>query len=61
MPKCPVNAITKEGKNKEVCMKHLFPVTHEYVTTHYGFNGYGCGHCQTGVPCESKIPTEEDV
>ena len=22
----------------------------------YGFEGYGCGLCQTGVPCESGIP-----
>jgi len=26
-----------------------------------GFEGYGCGLCQTDVPCESKIPTPEDV
>jgi len=61
MEKCPVNAITEKGKNKDICMKHLFPVTSEYVSAHYGFNGYGCGHCQTGVPCESKIPTKKDV
>jgi hypothetical protein len=26
-----------------------------------GFAGYGCGLCQTGVPCESKVPGEHDV
>jgi len=31
---------------------------HEYVESHYGFKGYGCGFCQTGVPCESRIPEE---
>ena len=59
--KCPAGAITEAGKNKEVCLGHLFPTTSKYVSTHYGFDGYGCGHCQTGVPCESKIPGEEDV
>ncbi len=59
--RCPVNAISEKGKNKEVCFKHLFPVTKDYVTNTYGFEGYGCGLCQTGVPCESKIPTKKDV
>jgi hypothetical protein len=38
-----------------------FPVTEDYVKAHYGFDGYGCGSCQTKVPCESKIPTRQDV
>ena len=59
--RCPVGAITDVGKDKGACLKHLFPVTKDYVTTNYGFDGYGCGLCQTGVPCESKIPLEQDV
>jgi len=59
--KCPAGAITEKGKDKTVCLKHLFPTTSEYVKSHFGFDGYGCGHCQTGVPCESKIPTRQDV
>jgi len=31
------------------------------VRENYGFAGYGCGLCQTGVPCEAKIPAPEDV
>ncbi len=61
MPRCPVGAITEAGKNKEACYKHLFSVTKEHVTANYGFDGYGCGLCQTGVPCESKIPIKQDV
>ncbi|MFC1533498.1 epoxyqueuosine reductase [Thermodesulfobacteriota bacterium] len=61
IPKCPVGAITAAGKDKDICRKHLFPTTSDYVKSNYGFTGYGCGHCQTGVPCESKIPTKEDV
>lgn len=61
IPKCPAGAITEKGKDKNLCVGHLYPTTSEYVTSKFGFKGYGCGHCQTGVPCESKIPTEEDV
>jgi epoxyqueuosine reductase len=60
IPKCPVGAITEKGKNKQICRAHLFPVTSDYVKKTYGFDGYGCGHCQTGVPCESKIPLPKD-
>jgi len=61
MKRCPPKAITEKGKNKAVCFKHLFPNTMEYVKKTYHFDGYGCGLCQTGVPCESKIPTKKDV
>jgi epoxyqueuosine reductase QueG len=59
--RCPVGAITEAGKDKSTCRKHLFPVTKDYVTSEYGFDGYGCGLCQTKVPCESKIPGKKDV
>ena len=59
--RCPVGAITQAGKNKEICAKHLIPTTKDYVTANYSFDGYGCGLCQTKVPCESKIPLEQDV
>jgi len=61
MPRCPVGAITEEGHDKMKCVKHLFPVTSDYVKKNFGFKGYGCGFCQTGTPCESKIPSEQDV
>jgi len=59
--RCPVNAITEAGKDKQICLAHLFPVTADYVKSNYGFNGYGCGLCQTNVPCESKIPAKKDA
>ena len=59
--RCPAGAITEKGKDKELCYKHLKPKTREYITSNYGFNGYACGLCQTGVPCESKIPGEKNV
>jgi epoxyqueuosine reductase QueG len=54
--RCPAGAITEAGKDKAKCLAHLKPGTSDYVTKNFGFDGYGCGLCQTGVPCESKIP-----
>jgi len=54
--RCPAGALTEAGHDKLKCRSHVRPVTEEYVKAHYGFEGYGCGLCQTGVPCESKIP-----
>jgi epoxyqueuosine reductase QueG len=59
--RCPVGAISEAGKDKELCSKHILPVTKDYVISNYAFDGYGCGLCQTKVPCESKIPKEQDV
>jgi epoxyqueuosine reductase QueG len=56
MDRCPVGAISEAGKDKARCLNHLFPGTSRYVKETYGFDGYGCGLCQTGVPCESGIP-----
>ncbi len=58
--RCPVAAVSKQGHDKVRCGKHLGR-TRTFVQEHYGFEGYGCGLCQTGVPCESKIPTPQDV
>jgi len=54
---CPIGAITEEGHNKKLCSRYV-GMTREYVKKHYGFEGYGCGLCQTGVPCESGISEE---
>ena len=54
--RCPVGAITEEGHNKVKCWNHAGGTCAQYVKEKYGFEGYGCGLCQTGVPCESGIP-----
>jgi epoxyqueuosine reductase len=59
--RCPAKAITEIGHDKVRCRKYIRSVTANYVKSHYGFDGYGCGLCQTGVPCESKIPTKQDL
>ena len=53
--RCPAGAVTKSGHNKMACLKQC-NATEEYAGKHYGLKGYGCGFCQTGVPCESRIP-----
>jgi len=53
---CPVNAISLEnGKNHSICCKFL-DITAEKCKPRYG-----CGKCQIGVPCESKIPRVENA
>jgi epoxyqueuosine reductase QueG len=53
--RCPAHAISREGHDKEACRVHLLRAR-EHVTRTYGFEGYGCGLCQVGVPCEAGIP-----
>jgi len=53
--RCPVNAISKDGHDKERCYKKVADST-RYCNKHYHIFIYGCGLCATGVPCESGIP-----
>lgn len=53
--RCPIGAITEKGHDKLTCSKYV-GMTRKYVPRHLAFNGYGCGFCQTSVPCESGIP-----
>ncbi len=55
--RCPVRAITEAGHDKEKCVQHLAR-SREYVKATYKFEGYGCGLCQVGVPCEAGIPVK---
>jgi epoxyqueuosine reductase QueG len=51
--KCPVHAISeKEGKRHAPCSAFLDKMMEKYKPR------YGCGKCQTGVPCESGIPKQ---
>ncbi|HUT18848.1 MAG TPA: epoxyqueuosine reductase [Anaerolineae bacterium] len=59
--RCPVGAISRQGHDKVRCREHLGSATAPYVEENYGFAGYGCGLCQTGVPCEERIPTPADI
>lgn len=54
--RCPVGAISEEGHDKVRCRAHVNGVTTGYVKERFGLDNYGCGLCQTGVPCESRNP-----
>jgi epoxyqueuosine reductase len=48
--RCPPQAITENGKDKESCS--------QYLNKMFELNKprYGCGKCQTAVPCEYRNP-----
>jgi len=48
--RCPSNALTHEAKDKERCSNFLNKVLNRNKPR------YGCGKCQTAVPCEFKNP-----
>lgn len=50
MKRCPVRAIDESGKNNETCAKFL-----DHTAARFSPR-YGCGKCQTGVPCEASVP-----
>jgi epoxyqueuosine reductase QueG len=54
--RCPAGALSAMGHDKIKCSAYLDDKTAPYVGEYYGFKGYGCGLCQTGVPCTSGIP-----
>ncbi len=53
--RCPVEAIGENGHDKVRCLKHIRRIR-KYVQSNFGLKRGGCGLCQTGVPCESRIP-----
>lgn len=48
--RCPGNAIDQSGKNHQLCFDFLKSIREKYAPR------YGCGKCQTDVPCEERIP-----
>lgn len=48
--RCPPFSISEAGKDNVVCGDYLDRVLARYRPY------YGCGKCQTGVPCEDKLP-----
>ena len=58
--RCPTEAITKEGHDKGKCRIYIEDVTADYIKEHFGLDIYGCGLCQTRVPCESRIPARKE-
>ncbi|MFZ0611728.1 MAG: 4Fe-4S double cluster binding domain-containing protein [Desulfobacterales bacterium] len=56
IPRCPVNAISETGHDKQVCMRYTLQKMKKYSLDTYGFAVSACGICQTGVPCMAGIP-----
>jgi epoxyqueuosine reductase len=55
--RCPAGAIGPDGHDKERCRQYIRVNLAEWLTRP-GYQGeyLACGLCQTGVPCESRIP-----
>jgi len=57
--RCPVESIgaTTAARNKGACKDHYDGTIRTQRAEVFGWDGvYGCGLCQTGVPCEDRIP-----
>lgn len=48
--RCPPKAIADTGKDNEVCAAYLDSTAERFKPR------YGCGKCQTAVPCEEAVP-----
>ncbi len=48
--RCPPAAIDESGKRHQPCSDYLDAMKTRFQPR------YGCGKCQTGVPCEDRIP-----
>jgi epoxyqueuosine reductase len=55
--RCPAGAISAKGHDKLKCQAYLEDTIAKHAKEAYGLEAYGCGLCQTGVPCEFKVPT----
>ncbi len=53
--RCPAGAISTQGHDKRVCQAYSYGTLLPLRST-YGVDVVGCGLCQTGVPCEERIP-----
>lgn len=51
LKRCPPHAISQDGKDNAVCAQYLKETKARYQPR------YGCGKCQTGLPCEAAIPS----
>ena len=63
--RCPGDALSEKGHNKLKCLQTLYEKQKPWLDGAHG-PGYiglyaGCGLCQTGVPCESRIPATAKI
>lgn len=58
--RCPVNAISEAGHDKNKCMQYTESKMKRYALETYVISISVCGLCQTGIPCTAHIPTPEE-
>jgi epoxyqueuosine reductase len=61
--RCPAGAISEKGHDKVKCGAHLnkmreIAISKGRIQDYIGKAYIGCGFCQTGVPCEDRIPVK---
>jgi ferredoxin len=58
IPRCPAGAISEKGHDKDKCNEYLNSEAQKAKRKAYGLENppTACGLCQTGVPCEFRIP-----
>ncbi len=56
MQRCPVDAISTRGHDKDSCFDYIKQVTAPYAQQRFGTEATPCGLCQVGIPCEARIP-----
>lgn len=54
--RCPVGALSRDGHDKTKCSRYVYNTVVEALAEKFGTPQTGCGLCQTGVPCEGRIP-----
>ncbi|MBI2876797.1 MAG: epoxyqueuosine reductase [Candidatus Tectomicrobia bacterium] len=54
--RCPAGAITEAGHDKARCVTYMLTEVGPACKGEYQVDITGCGLCQTGVPCQSRIP-----
>jgi epoxyqueuosine reductase len=58
IPRCPAGAISEKGHDKDKCNDYISSELLHAKRKSYGLENppTACGLCQTGVPCEFRIP-----
>lgn len=54
--RCPADAISDAGHDKEKCFNYIRKVTAPYAQQTYKTEATPCGLCQVRIPCESRRP-----
>ena len=60
IPRCPVNAISESGHDKQMCKQFTLNKMKKYTLETYGIAVSGCGICQAGIPCMTHIPHPDE-